>query len=44
MFSTIKLEDYFDFQSSDILIYLQRSQRVLLTDNRKSMPQHLEVH
>ncbi|MBW4532941.1 MAG: DUF5615 family PIN-like protein [Pleurocapsa minor HA4230-MV1] len=28
----------------DILIYLQRSQRILLTDNRKSMPEHLEAH
>ncbi|ELS03037.1 hypothetical protein Xen7305DRAFT_00027550 [Xenococcus sp. PCC 7305] len=28
----------------DILIYLQSSQRILLTDNRKSMPQHLEAH
>ena len=28
----------------DILIYLQQSQRLLLTDNRKSMPEHLEIH
>ncbi len=29
---------------SEILIYLQQSRRILLTDNRKSMPEHLEVH
>lgn len=28
----------------EILIYLQQSQRILLTDNRKSMPEHLEDH
>ena len=28
----------------EILIYLQKSQRILLTDNRKSMPEHLEDH
>ncbi len=28
----------------DVLIYLERSQRILLTDNRKSMPEHLEAH
>jgi hypothetical protein len=28
----------------EILIYLERSQRILLTDNRKSMPEHLEAH
>jgi Domain of unknown function (DUF5615) len=28
----------------DILIYLERSQRILITDNRKSMPAHLEAH
>ena len=27
-----------------ILIYLQQSQRILLTNNRKSMPEHLEAH
>ncbi len=27
-----------------ILIYLERSQRILLTDNRKSMPEHLKAH
>lgn len=29
---------------SNILIYLQQSQRILLTDNRKSMPEHLQNH
>ena len=29
---------------SDILRYLEGSQRLLLTDNRKSMPRHLESH
>ncbi len=29
---------------SEILIYLQQSRRILLTDNRKSMPEHLEAH
>jgi hypothetical protein len=28
----------------DILIYLQESQRILLTNNRKTMPEHLEEH
>jgi hypothetical protein len=28
----------------DILIYLEATQRVLLTDNRKSFPAHLEAH
>lgn len=28
----------------DILRYLERSQRLLVTDNRTSMPQHLEEH
>ena len=28
----------------DILIYLQQSQRILLTDNRKSMPEHIQNH
>ena len=28
----------------DILIYLEQSQRILVTDNRKSMPQHLRDH
>ncbi len=28
----------------EILIYLQQSQRILLTDNRKSMPEHIETH
>ncbi|MFM2312160.1 MAG: hypothetical protein RLZZ04_1436 [Cyanobacteriota bacterium] len=28
----------------DILVYLQKSQRILLTDNRKSMPEHLQEH
>jgi hypothetical protein len=28
----------------EILIYLQHSQRILVTDNRKSMPEHLETH
>jgi Domain of unknown function (DUF5615) len=28
----------------DILVYLQKSQRILLTDNRKSMPEHLQKH
>ena len=28
----------------EILIYLQKSKRILLTDNRKSMPEHLEAH
>jgi hypothetical protein len=28
----------------DILIYLEKAQRILLTDNRKSMPEHLEAH
>ncbi len=29
---------------SDILCYLEVSQRFLITDNRKSMPGHLESH
>jgi hypothetical protein len=28
----------------EILVYLQQSQRILLTDNRKSMPEHIEAH
>jgi hypothetical protein len=28
----------------EILIYLEKSQRILITDNRKSMPQHLQEH
>jgi len=28
----------------DILRYLELSQRILVTDNRKSMPEHLEEH
>jgi hypothetical protein len=28
----------------EILIYLEKSQRILITDNRKSMPQHLQDH
>ena len=28
----------------EILIYLQQSQRILLTDNRKSMPEHIQAH
>ena len=28
----------------EILIYLQQSQRILLTDNRKSMPEHIDSH
>ncbi|MCC5618192.1 DUF5615 family PIN-like protein [Nostoc sp. CHAB 5836] len=28
----------------DILRYLELSQRMLITDNRKSMPEHLEEH
>ncbi|WP_292867903.1 DUF5615 family PIN-like protein [Nostoc sp. LPT] len=28
----------------DILRYLELSQRMLVTDNRKSMPEHLEEH
>jgi hypothetical protein len=28
----------------DILKYLQSSQRLLITDNRRSMPEHLENH
>ena len=28
----------------DILIYLEQSKRILLTDNRKSMPEHLQTH
>ncbi|MDF5728104.1 MAG: DUF5615 family PIN-like protein [Rhizonema sp. PD38] len=28
----------------DILCYLELSQRVLVTDNRKSIPRHLEEH
>ncbi|MDJ0531568.1 MAG: DUF5615 family PIN-like protein [Xenococcaceae cyanobacterium MO_207.B15] len=28
----------------EVLIYLEQSQRILLTDNRKSMPEHLEAH
>ena len=28
----------------DILRYLELSQRLLVTDNRTSMPEHLEVH
>ena len=29
---------------SEILIYLQQSKRILLTDNRKSMPEHIKAH
>ena len=28
----------------EILVYLQKSQRILLTDNRKSMPEHIKAH
>jgi hypothetical protein len=28
----------------EILIYLEMSKRLLITDNRKSMPSHLEEH
>lgn len=28
----------------DVLLYLERSQRVLITDNRTSMPSHLTAH
>ncbi|MEH1817009.1 MAG: DUF5615 family PIN-like protein [Nostoc sp.] len=28
----------------DVLLYLQLSQRLLVTDNRASMPAHLEAH
>ena len=28
----------------DILLYLESAQRLLITDNRKSMPGHLESH
>ena len=28
----------------DILRYLELSQRLLVTDNRTSMPEHMEVH
>lgn len=28
----------------DLLMYAKESQRLLVTDNRKSMPEHLEVH
>ena len=28
----------------EILVYLERAQRILLTDNRASMPDHLEAH
>ena len=28
----------------DILVYLQQSKQILLTDNRKSMPEHLKAH
>ncbi|MBN3925295.1 DUF5615 family PIN-like protein [Nostoc sp. NMS4] len=28
----------------DVLVYLQLSQRLLVTDNRASMPAHLEAH
>lgn len=28
----------------DVLHYLELSQRLLVTDNRKSMPKHLEAH
>jgi hypothetical protein len=28
----------------EILIYLEKSQRILITDNRKSMPGHLQDH
>ncbi|MGL5871409.1 MAG: DUF5615 family PIN-like protein [Xenococcaceae cyanobacterium] len=28
----------------EILIYLERSQRILLTDNRNSKPEHLQAH
>ncbi|MDV2995417.1 MAG: hypothetical protein N4J56_005071 [Chroococcidiopsis sp. SAG 2025] len=35
-----------DFGTLDpeILIYVETSQRLLITDNRKSMPEHLEAH
>ncbi|MBI5876329.1 MAG: DUF5615 family PIN-like protein [Chloroflexi bacterium] len=29
---------------SEILHYLERSRRVLVTDNRKSMPAHIDAH
>ena len=28
----------------DVLLYLERSQRLLVTDNRASMPAHMEAH
>jgi hypothetical protein len=28
----------------DVLVYLERSQRLLITDNRASMPEHLQAH
>ena len=28
----------------EILLYVEQSQRLLITDNRKSMPRHLEDH
>lgn len=28
----------------EVLLYLERSQRLLVTDNRTSMPGHLQVH
>ena len=28
----------------EILLYVEQSQRLLITDNRKSMPGHLEAH
>ncbi|WP_036477358.1 DUF5615 family PIN-like protein [Myxosarcina sp. GI1] len=34
----------FGTSDPDILVYLEQSQRILLTDNRASMPQHLEAH
>ncbi|MBD2079804.1 DUF5615 family PIN-like protein [Leptolyngbya sp. FACHB-17] len=31
-------------QDPEVLQYLELSQRILVTDNRKSMPEHLEMH
>lgn len=28
----------------EVLLYLESSQRLLVTDNRKSMPEHLQAH
>ncbi|GAC1460980.1 MAG: hypothetical protein NVS2B14_08460 [Chamaesiphon sp.] len=35
---------HFGSLDPDVLRYVESSQRLLVTDNRRSMPEHLEVH